>query len=281
MPLHLPHKLKTYQKNHNISYTEMFGINPKTEKNNIKTFPHHMLPSDLSGVINVCPGAGNCKKTCLHFAGNPAYMKGKNAKRLRQTIAFAADNSLYLETLFLAICRAIYKHQGETIAFRLNATSDIMWENLTFNLSPDVADFAQYKFGIKVNAGRYDNILEVFLDYNVVFYDYTKLKRNWQKCRDLNYHLTVSFDGHDNIRNHKIVADGIKNGVNVAAAFNIKKSEPLPEVINLCGYQLPVLDGDISDSRFDDVAGCIIGLRFKQPRGTIYSKEDISSFCVI
>ena len=52
---------------------------------------------------------------------------------------------------FLAICRAIYKHQGETIAFRLNATSDIMWENLTFNLSPDVADFAQYKFGIKIN----------------------------------------------------------------------------------------------------------------------------------
>ena len=135
MPLHLPHKLKTYQKSGNISYTEMFGVNPKT-------YPHHMLPSDLSGVINVCPGAGNCKKTCLHFAGNPAYMKGKNAKRLRQTIAFAADNSLYLETLFLAICRAIYKHQGETIAFRLNATSDIMWENLTFDLSPDVADFA-------------------------------------------------------------------------------------------------------------------------------------------
>ena len=64
-------------------------------------------------------------------------------------------------------------------------------------------------------------------------------------------------------------------------SFNIKKSEPLPEVINLCGYRLPVLDGDISDSRFDDTAGCIIGLRFKQPRGTIYSKEDISNFCVI
>ena len=259
----------------------MFGENPKTNKNEIKTYPHHMLPSDLSGVINVCPGAGNCKKTCLHFAGNPAYMRGKNAKRLRQTLAFAADNDQYLELLYLAICRAIHKHQGERIAFRLNATSDIMWENLTFNLSPDVADFAQKRFGVKVNAGRYNNILEVFLDQNVIFYDYSKLKRDWQKCRDLNYHLTVSFDGHNNIRNHKIVADAIKNGVNVAAAFNIKKSESLPEFINLCGYQLPVLDGDISDSRFDDVAGCIIGLRFKQPRGTIYNKEDIANFCVI
>ena len=74
-----------------------------------------MLPSDLSGVINVCPGAGNCKKTCLHFAGNPAYMKGKNAKRLRQTLAFADDQNLYLETLFLAICRAIYKHQAREL----------------------------------------------------------------------------------------------------------------------------------------------------------------------
>ena len=281
MPAHLPHKIKTFQKKHSINYTELLGFNPKTNKNDILTYAHHMLPSDLSGVINVCPGAGNCKKTCLHFAGNPAYMKGKNAKRLRQTLAFADDQNLYLETLFLAICRAIVKHEGETIAFRLNATSDIMWENLTFNLSPDVADFVAQRFGIKFFACRAANILELFEPFNVIFYDYTKLKRDWQKCRDLNYHLTVSFDGHDNIRNHKIVADGIKNGVNVAAAFNIKKAEPLPEVINLCGYQLPVLDGDISDSRFDDVAGCIIGLRFKQPRGTIYSKEDISNFCVI
>ena len=281
MPAHLPHKIITFQKKLAINYTDLLGFYPKTNKNDILTYAHHMLPSDLSGVINVCPGAGNCKKTCLHFAGNPAYMKGKNAKRLRQTIAFAADNSLYLETLFLAICRAIYKHQGETIAFRLNATSDIMWENVKFDLSPDVANFALQRFGIRWNPGRGGNLIEMFSTSNIIFYDYTKLKRDWKKCKDWNYHLTVSFDGHDNIRNHKIVADGIKNGVNVAAAFNIKKSEPLPEVINLCGYQLPVLDGDISDSRFDDVAGCIIGLRFKQPRGTIYSKEDISNFCVI
>ena len=281
MPLHLPHKIKTFQKKHGISYTELLGFNPKTNKNDILTYAHHMLPSDLSGAINVCPGAGNCKRTCLHFAGNPAYMKGKNAKRLRQTLAFADDQNLYLETLFLAICRAIYKHQDETIAFRLNATSDIIWENVKFDLSPDVADFALQRFGIRFNPGRGGNLIEMFSTSDIIFYDYTKLKRDWKKCRDLNYHLTVSFDGHSNIQNHKIVADGIKNGVNVAAAFNIKKSEPLPEFINLCGYRLPVLDGDISDSRFDDVAGCIIGLRFKQPRGTIYSKEDIASFCVI
>ena len=221
------------------------------------------------------------KKTCLHFAGNPAYMKGKNAKRLRQTLAFADDNNLYLEMLFLSIVRAIFKNEGETIAFRLNATSDIQWENITFDLSPDVADFALYKFGYKFEPGRYNNLLEIFKGFNVIFYDYTKLQRNWEKCRDLNYHLTVSFDGHNNIRNHRIVRNGIKNGVNVAAVFNIKKSQPLPEAVNLCGFNLQVLDGDISDSRYDDIAGCIVGLRFKQPRGTIYSKDDIANLCVI
>jgi len=281
MPLHVPHKIKTFQKKHNINYLEILGFNPKTDKNDILTYAHHLLPSDLSGVINVCPGAGNCKKTCLHFAGNPAYMKGKNAKRLRQTLAFADNQSLYLETLFLAIVRGMFKHEGETVAFRMNATSDIQWENITFILSPDVAEFATYKFGYKFEPGKYSSLLEVFKGFNVIWYDYTKLQRNWQKCRDLNYHLTVSFDGHNNIRNHRIVKNGIKNGVNVAAVFNIKKSQPLPETVNLCGYQLPVLDGDVSDSRFDDVAGCIVGLRFKQPRGTIYSKEDIANLCVI
>ena len=281
MPLHVPHKIKTFQKKHNINYLEILGFNPKTDKNDILTYAHHLLPSDLSGVINVCPGAGNCKKTCLHFAGNPAYMKGKNAKRLRQTLAFADNQSLYLETLFLAIVRGMFKHEGETVAFRMNATSDIQWENITFILSPDVAEFATYKFGYKFEPGKYSSLLEVFKGFNVIWYDYTKLQRNWQKCRDLNYHLTVSFDGHNNIRNHKIVKNGIKNGVNVAAVFNIKKSQPLPETVNLCGHQLPVLDGDVSDSRFDDVAGCIVGLRFKQPRGTTYSKEDIANLCVI
>jgi len=281
MPAHLPFKLKIFQKKHNISYLEILGFNPKTDKNEILTYAHHLLPSDLSGVINVCPGAGNCRKTCLHWSGNPAYMKGKNAKRLRQTLAFSNDNNLYLETLFLAIVRAMYKHEGEAVAFRLNATSDIQWENITFDLSPDVADFATYKFGYKFKPGRYNSLLEIFKGFNVIFYDYTKLQRNWQKCRDLNYHLTVSFDGHNNIRNHRIVRNGIKNGVNVAAVFNIKKSQPLPETVNLCGYNLQVLDGDISDSRFDDIAGCVVGLRFKKPRGTIYSKEDTANLCVI
>jgi len=280
----LPWSLKRYQSNYSVDYNSVYGslgANLKLNKNQLPSLPHNLSPADTSGVINVCPGAGNCAKTCLHWAGNPAYMKGKQAKRIRQTIAFARDQDSYLEMLSVATVRAITKFKGEQFAVRLNTTSDIKWEELQFNLSPDVSDFILTKFGVKLAAGRYNSILELFLDFNIKWYDYTKLKRNWQKCWDLNYHLTASFDGHSNTANHKICIDALNNGVNVAAAFNIKRSQPLPERVNLFGRSLQVVDGDISDSRFDDVTGGhVIGLRFKQPRATKYSAEDVASFCI-
>lgn len=280
----LPFRLKSFQKSTGTDYNSLLGepgSNAKTNKNLTPTFTHNLSPADTSGAINVCPGAGNCAKTCLHFAGNPAYMKGKQAKRIRQTIAFSRDQNSYLEMLSVAIVRAMTKFEGRQIAIRLNTTSDIKWEDLEFNLSPDVSDFILTKFGRYLCAGRYESILHLFQDFNIKFYDYSKIFRNWQRCRDLNYHLTASFDGHSNTANHKICIDAINSGVNVAAAFNIKKSQPFPERINLLGFSLPVLDGDISDSRFDDVTGgCLIGLRFKQPRSTKYSAEDVASFCI-
>ncbi len=279
----LPFRLKRFQQSTATDYNTILGepgSNAKTNKNLTPTFTHNLSPADTSGAINVCPGAGNCRKTCLHWAGNPAYMKGKQAKRIRQTIAFSRDQNSYLEMLSVAIVRALTKFEGRQIAIRLNTTSDIKWEELSFNLSPDTADFISKKFGVKFFCGRSANLLELFSPFDVVFYDYTKLKRNWQKCRDLNYHLTASFDGHSNTANHKVCADALNNGVNVAAAFNIKRSESLPDTVDLLGLTLPVIDGDVSDSRFDDTTGHLIGLRFKQPRATKYSADDVASFCV-
>lgn len=281
----LPWRLKQFQQLTATDYNTTLGepgSNAKTGKNAILTLTHNLSPADTSGVINVCPGAGNCRKTCLHWAGNPAYMKGKQAKRIRQTIAFSQDQNSYLEMLTLSIVRAMTKFKGEQIAVRLNTTSDIKWEELSFNLSPDVADFILSKFGAKFAAGRYNSILDLFLNFRryIQFYDYSKIKRDWAKCKALNYHLTASFDGHSNTANHKVCVDALNNGVNVAAAFNIKRSELLPDTVDLLGFTLPVIDGDISDSRFDDATGHLIGLRFKQPRATKYSLEDVASFCI-
>jgi len=245
-----------------------------------------MSPAHTSGVLNTCPGAGFCQKTCLHYAGNPAYMSGKINKRKRQTIAFATNNGLYVETLALAISRQVFKNDGETTAVRLNATSDIQWENIPFTLGSDSAFYIRSNYGLNVNAGFYDSILHFIKDNGlpVISYDYTKIKRDWNKCRRLGYFLTASYDGNLNTANHKICRDAIENNVNVAVAFNIKKSQELPLYVeNFLGYDgrvFCVVDGDLSDARYDDIqAGQIIGLRFKIPRGIPYTNADILNFC--
>jgi hypothetical protein len=44
--------------------------------------------------------------------------------------------------------------------------------------------------------------------------------------------------------------------------FNIRKNKPLPESVG----NVPVIDGDISDLRFLDQKGAIVGLRLKSLR---------------
>ena len=121
-----------------------------------------------------------------------------------------------------------------------------------------------------------------------IFYDYTKIKRNWAECRRIGYHLTASFDGWQNTANLAICRDALKNGVNVAAAFNLKKGQDLPtlaEVSTIVGGNsltfLPVCDGDLTDFRpSDPTGGHIIGLRFKLPHGIAYTDAEKSAFCM-
>lgn len=286
MPARLSSVQSGYQKYGDISHNTVLSINPKTDKNPDPTGAHHLSPANTSGVINTCPGAGFCQKTCLHFAGNPAYMAGKINKRKRQTLAFATNSGLYVETLALAISRQVYKNNGERSAVRLNATSDIQWENISFNLSADSSHYIRSNYGLNVNSGYYDSILHFIVDNGlpVICYDYTKIKRNWAKCRELRYFLTASYDGNLNSQNHKICRDAIENNVNVAVAFNIKKSQELPLYVqDFLGYDgrvFTVADGDLTDARYSDTqSGQIIGLRFKIPRGIPYLNSDILNFC--
>ena len=286
MPARLSSIQSSFQKSAGISHNTTLSVNPKTEKNPLPTGAHHLSPAHTSGVMNTCPGAGNCQKTCLHFAGNPAYMAGKINKRKRQTLAFATNNGLYVETLALAISRQVYKNNGERSAVRLNATSDIQWENVPFTLGSDSAYYIRSNYGLNVNAGFYDSILHFIRDNGlpVIAYDYTKIKRDWVKCRELGYFLTASYDGNDNSANHKICRDAIQNSVNVAVAFKLKKSQDLPTYIeNFLGYDgrtFAVADGDLTDARYSDSqAGQIIGLRFKIPRGIPHINADILNFC--
>lgn len=292
----LPTDLRAIVKHFKVTYRDLLSTNPKTEKSKVQTYILHLSPADTSGV-NVCAGAGNCKRICLHFAGNPVYMTNKQAARIRRTLAFASDKQRFARLIVCAILDKINKNSGNPIAIRLNGTSDIAWENVDFTITPAFVRFCRVKFGHELPIGK-RNIFEVFnclvandSSVSVKFYDYTKIKRNWGECKRLGYHLTFSFDGWDNASNLKLCREALNNGINVAAAFNIKRGQALPQYINAAkiygtspefsGRVLYVQDGDLTDFRpADTQGGSIIGLRFKLPHGLAYSAADKKAFCI-
>lgn len=281
----LPGHMKLMSKAFKIDPRTIFSTNPKTEKSAVQTYILHFSPANTSGV-NVCENAKNCAKICLHFAGNPAYLSAKQQARIRRTLAFNSDKQSFMLFLVCGILGLINKNNGEHIAIRLNGTSDIRYEDIDFTITPEFATFCRVKYGAIVPIGK-RNIFEVFnyLKENtgelVTFYDYTKLDRNWAECKRLGYHLTFSFDGHDNKQNAKIARNALANGVNVAAAFNIKRSQSLPTEWTWQGKKRQVLDGDLSDFRVDDKqGGHIVGLRFKLPHGMKWTQSERDSFCM-
>jgi len=288
----MPADLSSMGKQYKISYRDLLSTNPKTEKSKVQTYILHLAPDNTSGV-NVCPGAGNCRKICLHFAGNPVYMTNKQAARIRRTLAYAADHQRFARLIVCAILGKLAKHPGESIAIRLNGTSDIAWENVDFTIDVEFATFCRRKFGQDLPIGK-RNIFEVFnyISNNggpkVQFYDYTKIRRNWAECQRLGYHLTFSFDGWDNDANIKLCRQALRHNINVAAAFNIKKRDVLPLYVSASrfdsawyGRVFNVIDGDLTDFRPDDgYTGSIIGLRFKLPHGVKYSEQDKEAFCL-
>ena len=258
----------------NLSADKFLGINPKTVKSIKNGDPDvrilNLAPAELSG-FNVCPGSGNCRKVCLHFAGNPVGMSAKTLCRIRKTHAFYDNPQSFVELLIVAILGESFKLDGAPMAVRLNGTSDVKWEDVDFEVTVEFAAFCNRKFGVILLVGK-QNIFELFqlLGLNIVFYDYTKIRRDWAKCAKLGYHLTFSFDGWNNTANLKLCREAIANGVNIAAAFNLKKSLSLPTILeggNLVDFNIPIVDGDLTDYRPADPAGVIVGLHYKHPLG--------------
>jgi hypothetical protein len=100
------------------------------------------------------------------------------------------------------------------------------------------------------------------------FYDYTKSLKRFTRFLNgelpENYHLT--FSRSEETTNALVIAL-CKSGGNVAVVFR----ERLPET----WLGIEVLDGDENDLRFQDKAGCIIGLVEKG-----LAKKDITGFVV-
>ena len=265
--------MRAFQTKHNLSYSNFFTFtNPKIEKNNkIEEIPTACLM--LMNTPKACPAAGSCRSVCLMTSGNPIYLDAKIKCRLRRNNAFMQDYQMFLRYLVINCFRHYFKNKAsKLVSFRLNGVSDYPWESISVQLTQEDTDYIQKAFNIYIEPIRYGSVIEAVqkglnLDNNQVlrnsiqFYDYTKrIDRDFKKARELNYHLTLSHGSKFNT-----FSKAIEEGLNYAAAFNLKKSQPLPKTFNYQGRELTVIDGDVSDCRFLDLNNDthIIGLRFK------------------
>lgn len=190
----------------------------------------------------LCPAAGACKKAelglCLvlnsgRTAMSAGQTKGPEAAKIRKTDWFFNRRQEFEQRLIheIKLLEKRAAKAGLKPAVRLNGGSDLDWTHV-YKLFP-----------------------------NVQFWEYTKRPELALKLNRLpNVDVTYSYSETTTARTFKTV---VESGINVAVVFDTVKNKPLPLMFN--GY--PVLDGDQSDLRFNDVRGAIVGLRFKAGKG--------------
>ena len=89
-----------------VSLLSRADSNPKLAKNEklgVVSAPLHLAPYNLSG-FQVCAKASvGCAAACLHTAGNPAHMAGKDASRKDKTRAYFSHRDAFMALLAFEI----------------------------------------------------------------------------------------------------------------------------------------------------------------------------------
>jgi len=219
--------------------------NAKTKKNVRPTGMLYLHPSIVEGK-DMCPFATvNCRAACLNTAGMGAWSNTQLA-RLNKTKYYVSDRQKFLAQLSIEINKMARKYSSETLAIRLNGTSD---QPLVEQIVKDftIAD-------------------------NVVFYDYTKNHKKAGERTFLSGHkYVVTYSLHENnIESFQYMLDNkLCNG---AVVFNLKPNQPM--ITEWRGF--PVVDGDERDDLMLDIPkGTILGLRAKGK-----ARKDTSGFVI-
>lgn len=210
--------------------------NTKTAKNSMKSYYLSLQPTDLNSKgENLCKfSTKECRTACLQFAGRQSFDNVVQS-RTRKTEFFVQYRDLFVEKLWQELVEIDKKGKA---AIRLNLLSDVDWD-------------LEFK--------RLHHNMELLT--NIQFYDYTKDHFKALGNKVGNYHLTLSFSGH----NWKHCETVLKNKVaNVTVVFK--------NVVPLTYNGFTVIDGDKSDERFLDPQGVIVGLKYKTPKGVKYEK---------
>ena len=234
-------------------FSYILGVNSSSKivkgtKIDVNTGIIYLSPHSSSGK-NVCPRASaGCIATCLHHGGRAAFDTKIHRARLARTNYFYTHRQEFMSQLRKEIAAA-YKKHGDTLAIRLNGTSDL-----------SLALFA--------------DILEEFS--HIQFYDYTKvLNRVHLLERFPNYHLTLSYS--EELDWQELISTAEKYNLGIAVPFadvhpttgRVRPSKTARLPLEWRG--LPVFDADETDARFLDrelgapkKGAYIAGLRVKR-----------------
>ena len=239
-----------------ISYLLGTNSDAKTVKGikyGFMTGIQYLAPSDVSGIVNLCPKASDgCRIACLFTAGRAETMPDSiQPARINRTIWFVRHKPQYWQRLVKEIKSLEIKAKNKNLipVIRLNGTSDILYER------------------IKIKGTEFDGLTIFEAFPHIQFYDYSKYEYSERENIPSNYHLTYSYSENTT---QEILSDNLTNGRNVAIVFNVCKFDNKKQCYKKCNCELPeswngyqVISGDDSDVRFLDPQGVIVGLKAK------------------
>lgn len=230
---------------------------------------HYMAPHTLGGAGNLCSHASaQCIALCLgQYSGQAAMVsdleRGTNPTRESRKLKaqlFMQSRGDYMNRLARDIVKlaAQATREGLTLCVRLNGSTDIVWERVSFTIDAKTAKALR----LPAYAGRVMTLPQIFPA--IQFVEYTKNPTRLGKA-PANLDLTLSYSGD----NAQACVDALLAGHNVAMVFH----GGLPA--SFAGF--PVIDGDKHDLRHLDLkGGVIVGLT---PKGR-KAKRDTSGFVV-
>ena len=226
---------------------------PKYRNRIMQFAPHSVVNhrSDNGKLETVCKHSSpECRKFCLYGTGYGIFENVKHPRMERTR--YHHERPIEFKDQFLTEASnhaRLASKASKTFAFRPNGFSDILWEN---------------------------ECPELF-DLDIQVYDYTKYPYHERPTETLpsNYHLTYS---RSEKTTRQMMQDNLRNGRNVAVVFRDK----LPDFYAFLGkgYKgkdvagnyarsnvywnvYSVIDGDVTDLRFNDHSPVIVGLKAK------------------
>lgn len=233
------------------------AANMKTDKNVLPTWSLSLAPGNLSG-HEVCPHrTAGCTAACVAKSGNATVFPRVMQARIRKTQYFFKNRAEFIARLIAELKKADAqcKRDGTLGLVRLNTFSDIAWECI-------------------IDLGSFENLR---------FYDYTKsVKRAMQSAQNdvrfmrpdgtKAYRLCYSANENSNDKDIHAILDA---GGTVAVVFgDIKYNAHTKGPMHPTYKGYPTIDGDLTDDRYNDAGGHIVGLRLK---GTNAMRESACS----